>query len=771
MSDSQFAGLFVTATMADVSTAAADALNKATEALRLASLAMTNAATVYTSQASEPVAQSNTIYRSNTFLHDERPSRSDKSPYLHADHDAIARLQRPSQEALLPTTPPDVAAPPKFRKRFSGSEFNSPNVHRNTSRREVLSSRGLRDSFRRSRRYEEVGEELDQLNQAEMTWIRALHTDLHPHPPPQAHHADDYSPVAFTPTTAIGHDSQIHIRQFPIQNDYTPSQAATDHHSNPPTPQARLSHASSHAHPPPPRLQLPIEIAFLLVVCLAQFLTQAALAITIAPLPQETLTFTSGSRTPSPAWYSAAYALTLGTFILPSGRLGDVYGHRLLFLTGWIYFGITSILCGFAPYLAKSAGVDAEFWFIFMRAAQGLGPALLMPNAMALLGRMYVQGKKKNMIFALFGWNAPLGFVLGAVFTALFAQKCGWQWGFFVNGLLCFALFGLAFVAVPDLDAPAIDEKSGCTAKRKGMEMSFRETITRLDLKGASLGVGGLLLLNVALNQAPIVGWSTSYTYFLVILALIAFVLFILSQRPNKNAYPLIPLDVMDAQTLFVLACTFFGWSAFGVCIFYIWDFFLSTTDGPSMTSLNGGAWFAPAPIGGLFASAATGFLLSKLHPRWIQLFSMLAFFIGTTIMATAGLDRGESTSAQAYFTGAFWSIVIMPWGMDMSFPSATILLSNSLGHERQGLAASLANTVVNYSISIGLGIAGTVVRYGSDSIVDGASLMIHDIRHAIHTAMGLSGFGVLTALCFVGMGVWEERRKTRLERDGGNVV
>jgi hypothetical protein len=56
-----------------------------------------------------------------------------------------------------------------------------------------------------------------------------------------------------------------------------------------------------------------------------------------------------------------------------------------------------------------------------------------------------------------------------------------------------------------------------------------------------------------------------------------------------------------------------------------------------------------------------------------------------------------------------------MPWGMDLSFPCGTIILSNAMPREHQGIAASLINTVVNYSISLSLGIAGTIIRYTQD--------------------------------------------------------
>lgn len=89
-----------------------------------------------------------------------------------------------------------------------------------------------------------------------------------------------------------------------------------------------------------------------------------------------------------------------------------------------------------------------------------------------------------------------------------------------------------------------------------------------------------------------------------------------------------------------------------------------------------------------------------------------------------------------------------MPFGMDMSLLAATVILSNHMPREHQGLAASLVNTMVNYSISIALGIAGSVelnVNKGSGSIEDVERV----IRAAYYTGIALAGCGVLLGALF----------------------
>ena len=97
---------------------------------------------------------------------------------------------------------------------------------------------------------------------------------------------------------------------------------------------------------------------------------------------------------------------------------------------------------------------------------------------------------------------------------------------------------------------------------------------------------------------------------------------------------------------------------------------------------------------------------------------------------------------------------------MDMSFPAATIILSNSVEKKHQGIAASLVNTIVNYSISLGLGFAGTVDVYTNDGgKTEHDALM--GLRNAYYMSFGLAGFGIVLSVLFVAKGYLKDRKAT----------
>ncbi|KAI9743315.1 MAG: hypothetical protein M1818_003161 [Claussenomyces sp. TS43310] len=498
------------------------------------------------------------------------------------------------------------------------------------------------------------------------------------------------------------------------------------------------------------------EICFLALICSAQLLCQAGLTMTIAPLSLITPTFPAPN---SPSWYTAAYSLTLGTFILPSGRLGDVFGHKRLFLLGWIWLSFWSVLAGFSPLIQRSsAAAKAEVFFIVCRALQGIGPALLMPNAMAFLGRKYAPGPKKNMIFALFGACAPTGAVAGAAINSLVAERASWEWEFWIMGI-CAASLALATLLIVPAESLASPP----------LKISLRARWAQLDGTGACLGVVGLILLNVSLNQAPLVGWHTPYTYCLLLVALIFLVLFCLWQTQARNTAPLIPAAARTRTTVSVLACVACGWASFGIYIFYTWTFIVTERH---LSPLRSCLWLLPAPIGGLLASVITGVGLHKLGAPTVMLAALCAFFVGLTVMATVGTDPNPAAS---YWTGIFFGVAIMPFGMDMSFPSATILLSDTLSHAQQGVGASLVNTVVNYSISLGLGIAGTAVReaVGGDRGDGAVGPGVQGYKDAMYAGMGLSGVGVVVAATFLAsiyLEGWRSRPNGAAKRETGHA-
>ncbi|KAH6662160.1 major facilitator superfamily-domain-containing protein [Halenospora varia] len=457
------------------------------------------------------------------------------------------------------------------------------------------------------------------------------------------------------------------------------------------------------------------EMGFLAVLCMAQLMTQAGLAQVIVPLHIIGKSF--GISSPGQlSWFPAAYSLTVGTFILPAGRLGDLYGHKKFFIAGFLWWALWSLIAGFAVY-------SGPILFDVCRALQGIGPAFCLPNAIAILGRSYKPGLRKSMVFSAFGATAPSGFVIGAVFSSLLAEYAWWPWAFWINAIVCIILAVLGMLLIPKTPPPYLD----------GSE----KTSTRIDALGGVSGVIGLVLFNFAWNQAPIVGWQNPYTYVLLIVGLCFLGLFgYVELRISK--FPLVPFRDMSADSGFILACMALGWSSFGIWVYYAWQF-LEELRGVS--PLLATAQFSPVAVSGLFAAVTTGYIIHRVPGSFTIGIAMLAFTVGSILLATAPVD-------QTYWAQTFVSLIIMPWGMDMSFPAANLLLSNKMAREHQGVSASLVNTIINYSISLALGIAGTVEVHVNDGGTNPADLL-KGYRGSLYLGIGMASAGVITAALF----------------------
>lgn len=450
------------------------------------------------------------------------------------------------------------------------------------------------------------------------------------------------------------------------------------------------------------------QVVVVIILCMSHLLTQAGLGQAIAPL--YIIADDLNPRSPGELrWYAAAYSLTAGTFILIAGRLGDMYGNRLMVIVGYVWFAVWSLVAGFGVY-------GGHILFIVSRALQGIGPAILLPNSLAILGRVYPPGWKKNVVFCVFGALAPNGFVLGALFSSIFAELAWWPWAYWVMAIVCVVLSILTYLVVP---APA----SLSTADRG-----------TLDIFGSITGVAGLVVFNIAWNQGPSVGWQNAYTYILLIIGVVLFTLFFVIESRVK--YPVVPVKVFNLDTIFLLGCIGCGWSSFGIWLFYTWELSMTLRH---YRPLSVAAQFVPVGVSGILAAASVPFLMRRFGPQYIMLLSMTAFTVGSVLIATAPVH-------QVYWAQTFVSIIVMPWGMDLSFPSANLILSNSTPREHQGVAASLVNTVINYSIAIGLGVAGTVE---SQVNRDGRDVL-RGFRGAYYAGIGLAAASLIISLVFV---------------------
>ncbi|PWN34866.1 MFS general substrate transporter [Meira miltonrushii] len=407
------------------------------------------------------------------------------------------------------------------------------------------------------------------------------------------------------------------------------------------------------------------EALLILIIGLSQLFAVGGLSNTAYSIVQigQSLGATSNGQM---SWFMASYSLCAGVFVLVSGRMGDHLGHKYVFLFGWAWMAIWSLISGFAHNIIL---------FDVARAMTGVGCGALVPNSFALLTRSFPPfSTKKSIAFAFLGFCAPSGYIFGGFIGAIFAEKVTWRWGYWFWAIGCLALFALSYFTIPHSD---------------------------FDYLGSFL--------------ASVIGWQEGYTYAFLIVGVVLISYDKASVLPNS-------LWKRKGFTPVVIAMSF-GWMSFGIFLYYTTVFILFVHKASPLTAV---AQMVPLVIG-------VGIFITKVPAQYIFGVSMFSFFIGNLLMSFADYSN-------IYWAFIFPACLLVVGGPDLSFASSIL-------PEEQGVAGSFISTVVQYSISIGLGFAATVETHVNNA--QGTKLILA-YKAAHWLGIGLAAIAFLIVIFFV---------------------
>ena len=254
----------------------------------------------------------------------------------------------------------------------------------------------------------------------------------------------------------------------------------------------------------------------LLIVCLGDLMIVLDVTIVGVALPsiREDLGFSETSL----AWVVNAYLLTFGGFLLLGGRLGDLFGHRRLFVIGVALFTSASLACGLAGSQAALIGA---------RAVQGLGGAIVSAVALSLIVTLFTEPGERAKAMGVFGFVAAGGGSIGVLLGGILTDALAWNWIFLVNVPIGIAVVALSFVVLPGARGTA--EK------------------VRLDVAGAVAVTASLMVAVYAIVNGNEVGWTTSRT--LGLLAIAAAISPSSSGSSRASTAPLVPLGSSASGT------------------------------------------------------------------------------------------------------------------------------------------------------------------------------------------------------------------------------
>lgn len=405
-------------------------------------------------------------------------------------------------------------------------------------------------------------------------------------------------------------------------------------------------------------------------------------------------------------WVVTVYLLVVSGLLLSFGRLGDMRGHKPVYLLGFILFISGSAMCGLAP---------SEGALIGFRGFQAIGATMLAANSPAILTKNF-PAVQRGQALGLQATMTYLGLTVAPSLGGWLTDAFNWRAVFYINvpvGLL--ALF-LSWRSIP-------------REKKSGRREQF-------DLPGAGVFMTGLVALLLALNQGHTWGWGSASIIGLLIASVLLLGTFVIIELRRHN--PMLDLSLFRRPVFSAsVASAIFNY----ICVFtilFLLPFYL--LQGRGLTPGQAGVILTAQPIIMAIIAPISGTLSDRIGVQIPSVLGMAVLGLGLFLLSRL---NGQSPTPAIILalgvaglgTGAFIS------------PNNSALMG-SAPRQRQGIAAGVLATARSVGMVLGIGLAGaifTTILSHSQSAGGGTGLYA-----ATHTsflvAAGVAGLGVLTS-------------------------
>src|SRR5919204_2151118 len=365
-----------------------------------------------------------------------------------------------------------------------------------------------------------------------------------------------------------------------------------------------------------------------------------------------------------------AYLLTLSALLILAGAVNDYYGRKRTFLIGLVGFGVTSVLCGFAP--------NMELLVLF-RILQGATGALLVPGSLALLTANF-SGEEQGRAFGIWAGASGATTILGPVVGGILVDTISWRAAFFINVPLVAIAAWATWVHVPE----SRDEQASPSFDWVGAVI-------------VAIAVGGLAFGTIYGQQRA---WRDPLGYVVLVAGAVATVA--LPFWMARAKHPLIPLELFRSRNFTVTnISTLLIYGALYVTFYYVGLFQQGTL---GYAAAAAGAAGIPGTLFLIFFSSRFGSLAAKYGPR-------LFMSVGPAIMALGVLwfARVPSSSTAwklepgnpatyippaSYFIDFLPGTVIFGIGIMMMVAPLTTALMTSVPVRNSGLGSAINNAI-----------------------------------------------------------------------------
>lgn len=432
----------------------------------------------------------------------------------------------------------------------------------------------------------------------------------------------------------------------------------------------------------------------LIVLCLGSLMIVLDSTIVNVALPsiRTDLGFTPTAL----AWVIDAYLLTFGGFLLLSGRLGDLFGHRRLFLIGITLFTLSSLVCGLAQSQAMLVGA---------RAIQGLGGAIVSAVGLSLTMNLFTEPGERARAMGFFGFVTAGGGSIGVLLGGVLTGTLSWHWIFLVN-----LPIGIAVCVATLLVLPA---SAGSANSR------------RLDGAGALAVTAALMFAVYAIVNGNEAGWASLRTLGLLAVAVALLAIFLWIE--TRTQAPLVPLGLLRERNVATANGIGVLWAAAMFAWFFLSALYLQTVLG--YRPLLVGLAFLPSNlIMGAFSLGLSAKLVMRFGIK-------LPLAVGLALAAGGLLFFARAPVNGHFVLAVLPGMILLGFGAGIAFNPVLLAAMSGVQPRDSGLASGIVNTSFMMGGALGLAMLASLAAARSASLLASGASRLAALNGGLHAA------------------------------------
>ena len=378
-------------------------------------------------------------------------------------------------------------------------------------------------------------------------------------------------------------------------------------------------------------------------------------------------------------WVVNAYMLTFGGFLLLGGRLGDLFGHRRLFLLGLVLFTAASVGCGLAT---------SREMLIAARAVQGLGGAVVTAVALSLIMSLFTENADRAKAMGIYGFVCSAGGSVGVLLGGFLTTALNWHWIFLVN----VPIGALTYVFCVRLLPHAPGTASG----------------GKLDVAGAVTVTASLMLAVYGIVNGHEAGWMSQQTLTTLGSAVVLLIAFLIIESRVGN--PLMPLTLFRLRNVATANVAGVLWAAAMFAWFFISALYLQLVLG--YNAMQVGLSFLPANL--IMAAFSLG-----LSAKIVMRFGIRAPLCMGLLFASVGLALFARAPVEGLFlTDVLPGMTLLGVGAGIALNPLLMGAMSDVGPSDAGLASGVVNTSFMMGGALGLAVLASFAAMRTDAML-----------------------------------------------------